>query len=143
MNLDFRTMEPKRFMELFPSTILQSAIDHHVVIKSQSTCIPPPLVTAEYPFQRPSYETACPANLFEFGPTKAAPFGSIVHGRSGDKANNSNIGFFVRNADEYPWLQSMLTVERLKQLFGDDWVPGSSDRRIERCEFPHILAVHL
>jgi hypothetical protein len=86
-----------------------------------------------------------PVSLETFGPTQLAPLGSIVHARSGDKANNSNIGFFVQHDDEYPWLQSFLTVPRLKLLFGDDWTDNTEDgaeRRVERCEFPKILAVH-
>jgi hypothetical protein len=78
-----------------------------------------------------------------FGKTRRAPLGSIVHARSGDKANNSNIGFFVRRAGEYTWLQNFLTVDRLKDLFGDDWIRGDSGRSVERVEFPNILAVHL
>ncbi|KAL2812780.1 hypothetical protein BDW59DRAFT_176909 [Aspergillus cavernicola] len=102
---------------------------------------PSPSQTREYPVQRPSYETRSPISLSHFGPTQCAPLGSIVHARSGDKADNSNIGFFVRHKDEYPWLQSFLTVPRLKELFADDW-PKDSEPAVERCEFPEICAVH-
>ena len=143
MNLDFRTMEPKPFMEMFPAVIPIQAIDHKVLVGQKAIPIPPPVKTALYPVIRPSYETKTPRDLALFGPTKSAPLGSIVHARSGDKANNSNVGFFVRNADEYPWLQSLLTVKKLKDLFGDDWTTGDTSRRVERCEFPNLLAVHL
>jgi hypothetical protein len=146
MNLDFRTMDPKPFMEIFPATINCSLLRHRIqilpdgpefsVAASPSTTKPTP---------RPSYETLHPTPLSMFGPIQQAPLGSIVHARSGDKANNSNIGFFVRNEDEYPWLQSFLTVPRLKELFGEDWLENTEDgiqRRVERCEFPGILAVH-
>ncbi|KAH8807163.1 hypothetical protein F5884DRAFT_730780 [Xylogone sp. PMI_703] len=146
MNLDFRTMDPKPFMEIFPTTIPITSIDHHINISNKTTVkIPPPTITVTYPTIRPSYETSNPVDLSSFGPTERAPLGSIVHARSGDKANNSNVGFFVRNEDEYPWLQSFLTVERIKWLFGEDWHRGGADgekRRVERCEFPNILAVH-
>jgi hypothetical protein len=101
---------------------------------------PPPSKFGEYPQSRPSYETATPIDQHSFGLTSKAPLGAIVHARSGDKGNNSNVGFFVRHADEYPWLQSFLTVKRLRALFEDDWKDGCS---VERCEFPNILAVHL
>ena len=143
MNLDFRTMDPKPFMEIFPAVIPLSAVNHRVLIGGRSIEIEMATKTATYPVFRPSYETSNPADLESFGPTEKAPLGSMVHARSGDKANNSNVGFFVRHEDEYPWLQSFLTVERLKQLFGDDWTKGDINRRIERCEFPSILAVHL
>ncbi|KAF2177074.1 DUF1446-domain-containing protein [Zopfia rhizophila CBS 207.26] len=142
MNLDFRTMDPKPFMEIFPATINLSAIDHRVVLKGKKISIQPSPLTAEYPKQRPSYETEHPVPLDSFGQTKNAPLGSIVHARSGDKANNSNVGFFVRHDDEYPWLQSFMTVDRLIALFGDDWKADECESRVERSEFPRVLAVH-
>ncbi|KAK6435650.1 hypothetical protein LTR95_008161 [Oleoguttula sp. CCFEE 5521] len=140
MNLDFRSMDPKPFMEIFPSLIPQSMIDHRVQIlgRDETITIAPPVNTEEYPVRRPSYETSNPRDLDSFGEAARAPLGSIVHARSGDKANNSNVEFFVRNADEYPWLQSMLTVEKLKTLLGTDY----GGQRIERVEFPRIWAVH-
>ena len=141
MNLDFRTMDPKPFMEIFPSMISQSAIHHQALIErlGKTIDIPPPIKTALYPAVRPSYETANPIDLSSCGRAIREPLGSVVHARSGDKANNSNVGFFVRNKDEYPWLQSMLTVEKLKELLGKDY----AGQRIERVEFPMVLAVHL
>jgi hypothetical protein len=140
MNLDFRSMEPKMFMELFPALMPLDSIDHRVLLPSGRTSIPPSRCAVVYPTERPSSETAYPTPLSSFGPTRRAPLGSIVHARSGDKGDNSNVGFFVRNKDEYPWLQSFLTVERLKQLLAEDWKKGC---RVERCEFPRIWAVHL
>ncbi|THW88659.1 DUF1446-domain-containing protein [Aureobasidium pullulans] len=138
MNLDFRTMEPKQFYEIFPATIPQATINHEAVVAGKTISIPPPRRTEHYPVQRPSSETATAIDLESFGPTERRPLGTVVHARSGDKANNSNAGFFVRHADEYPWLQSLLTVNKLKELLQDDYTGHS----IERCEFPSILAVH-
>ncbi|KAL3462122.1 hypothetical protein BJX64DRAFT_259676 [Aspergillus heterothallicus] len=142
MNLDFRTMDAKPFMEIFPVIVPLSLVDHRVAL-SDGRLIQAPAApeTRKYPIQRPSYETSCPTALSEFGPTQQAPLGSIVHARSGDKADNSNVGFFVRHADEYAWLQSFLTIPRLKELFADDW-PTNSEPRVERCELPNIWAVH-
>jgi hypothetical protein len=144
MNLDFRTMDPKPFMEIFPAIVPIEVVQHAVDMGQGKTIrIPPAKRTAEYPAVRPSYETADPVDLSSFGPVATVPLGSIVHARSGDKADNSNIGFFVRYEDEYPWLKSLLTVEKLKQLFGQDWFKCDPSRRVERVEFPKILAVHL
>lgn len=139
MNLDFRTMAPKPFMELFPGLIQNHRIRHQVALQDGGLIeieAPPQTVRVVYPRTAASSDDA---TLTSFGPVIRAPLGSIVHARSGDKANNSNVGFFVRHADEYPWLQSLLTTQRLKALFGDDWREASA---IERCEFPRILAVH-
>ncbi|KAL0765301.1 hypothetical protein CaCOL14_012050 [Colletotrichum acutatum] len=143
MSLDFRTMDPKPFMEMFPALIPQSAIDHQVLLGSgKLISVAPPQNTAIYKIERPSADTADPVDIVFLGPTEFAPLGSVVHARSGDKADNSNVGFFVRNEDEYPWLRTILTVSRLKQLLGDDWYKNNPDRRVERVEFPGINAVH-
>ncbi|EMC95207.1 hypothetical protein BAUCODRAFT_72418 [Baudoinia panamericana UAMH 10762] len=140
MNLDFRTMDPKPFMELFPAVLPLTAVDHKMLIPrlGKEVSIAPPKETKEYPYVRPSYETAHPMDLATFGPTEREPLGGIVHARSGDKANNSNVGFFVRHEDEFPWLQSLLTVKKLVELLGKDY----AGQRIERVEFPLIHAVH-
>ncbi len=144
MNLDFRTMDPKPFMEIFPAVIPLSVVHHQVDLGGGKVMeIPTATETAEYPTMRPSYETENPIDLSSLGPMVRAPLGSIVHARSGDKADNSNIGFFVRHEDEYPWLKTFLTVDRLKALFGQDWFKCDPSRRVERVEFPKILAVHL
>ncbi|WJG35106.1 uncharacterized protein FOBCDRAFT_249301 [Fusarium oxysporum Fo47] len=143
MNLDFRTMVPKPFMEMFPALMPVSAIEHRVEMSTgASHRIEPPAKTAKYPIVRPSTETHGPVDMLTFGPTEWAPLGSVVHARSGDKGDNSNVGFFVRNDDEYAWLRNLLTVSKLKQLFGDDWFKGDPERRVERVEFPGINAVH-
>lgn len=143
MNLDFRTMDLKPFMEIFPVTIPLSVLSHYVLVQEKTIEIPAPARAVQYPCIRPSYETLNTINLDSFGPMESAPLGSVVHARSGDKANHSNIEFFVRHEDEYPWLQNFLTVHGLKMLFGDDWLKGDPNRRVEHCEFPNILAVHL
>ncbi|KAJ9424236.1 DUF1446 domain-containing protein [Fusarium oxysporum] len=143
MNLDFRTMVPKPFMEMFPALMPVSAIEHRIEMSTgASHRIEPPAKTAKYPIVRPSTETHGPVDMLTFGPTEWAPLGSVVHARSGDKGDNSNVGFFVRNDDEYAWLRNLLTVSKLKQLFGDDWFKGDPERRVERVEFPGINAVH-
>jgi hypothetical protein len=144
MNLDFRTMSPKPFMEMFPALMPISAIDHRVEMSDGSFMkIDPPSVTAAYPVERPSSDTANPLDLLTFGRTRYAALGQIVHARSGDKGDNSNIGFFVRSDDEYEWLRSLLSVDQFKRLLGDDWFKGDTNRRVERVEFPGLRAVHL
>ncbi|KAB8263106.1 hypothetical protein BDV32DRAFT_156623 [Aspergillus pseudonomiae] len=143
MNLDFRMMDPKPFMEIFPAVIPLDLIHHRVTLSNGiQQDVPSTPVTRIYPTQRPSYETNVPISLNQFGATDLAPLGSIVHARSGDKGDNFNVGFFVRNSDEYPWLQSFLTIDRFKELLGDDWPQRDTEPRVERCEFTNLLAVH-
>jgi hypothetical protein len=102
MDLDFRTMQPKPFMEIYPVTVPLDCLEHQVMLPKTSTLIiiPGPSETRNYPVLRPSYETSESVDISSFGPTEEVPLGSIVHARSGDKADNSNVGFFVRHPDE-------------------------------------------
>lgn len=61
-----------------------------------------------------------------------------MHSRSGDKSSNANVGFYVRNEDEYDWLRSTLTIAYLKDLLGEEYKGGL----IERFELPNIWGVH-
>jgi hypothetical protein len=144
MNLDFRTMEPKPFMEMFPALMPLSAVDHRVEMSNGSQIrINPPIRTAVYPIIRPSSDTAEPVDLLGYGRTEFTALGKLVHARSGDKGDNSNVGFFVQHDDEYDWLRTLLSVFKFKQLLGDDWFKGNVERRVERVEFPGLRAVHL
>ncbi|KAI9149914.1 hypothetical protein HJFPF1_09660 [Paramyrothecium foliicola] len=143
MNLDFRTMTPKPFMEMFPALMPLSAIDHRVEMSNGSTLkVDAPRETRKYPILRPSSDTLNPVDLLGYGRTEFVALGKLVHARSGDKGDNSNVGFFVRHEDEYDWLRTVLSVFKFKQLLGDDWFKGNTERRVERVEFPGLRAVH-
>jgi len=58
--------------------------------------------------------------------------------RSGDKGGNANVGIWVRDESQWPWLQSFLTIERFKSLLGKEY----KGYRIERFEAPSLFAVH-
>jgi hypothetical protein len=110
---------------------------HYLFSNLPSTTIPLPPKTAEYGPQK-SYETESPIGLSTLGPTAPAALGSIVLARSGDKASDANVGVFVRRDDEWDWLRSFLTIEKVKELLGRDWSGG----RIDRFEMRNLRAVH-
>ncbi|KAH8694608.1 hypothetical protein BGZ61DRAFT_494085 [Ilyonectria robusta] len=115
------------------------AVQHRVHMESGEIIeIPSPTVTKIFPRHQPSYNTDSPVDLASFGPTTLAPLGYIVHARSGDKASNSNCGFYVRHEDEYDWLRSILSIDKVKELLGDDY----NGKLVERFELPGIWAVH-
>lgn len=87
---------------------------------------------------QPSYETQNAIDLDSFGPSTRAPLGRVAFARAGDKGSNCNVGFFAREAAEWPWLQSLLSTERFKELMG----PEFRGQKIDRMEFPHLWAVH-
>lgn len=140
MAIDMRQALGKPFFEYFPTLISQNLVEQTAHLPDGTLkSIEPPSVTSEYPkgIQKSS-NTANPVDLSSFGPTTKVPLGYIVMGRSGDKSSNCNVGLFVRHEDEWPWLRTVLSVEKMKELLGKDYRGG----RIERCEFPNIRAVH-
>jgi hypothetical protein len=66
-----------------------------------------------------------------------APLSQIAHTRSGDKGDMSNIGMIAWKMEDYPILLREVTVERVKQHFGD-MVKG----KVERFELPNLGALN-
>lgn len=142
---DPRTRLPKSYLVFYPALIKQSEV-HEVVHLLPSNSQPNGGRAAAEPVKkfedlkpRLNYEAQQPVDLAKFGSTKEAPLGDVVWARSGDKGGNVNIGFFVHEDDEYEWLQSYLTRDRVQALLGGDW---RDHYFIERCEFPGIKSVH-
>ena len=91
-----------------------------------------PECVKEYGYKREerqwSYETNNAVAVDSFGPTTRGPLGWVVLGRSGDKASDANVGFFVRQDDEYQWLCSLLTIPKIKELLGPEYNGKGVDR---------------
>lgn len=136
-HLDLRQAFPKEVFEYYVTLLPQSAIDHKVHLASgEEIEIPPPSETKAYPKLQPTKDSSPAARTY--GATVRAPLGTIVHARSGDKGSDCNVGFWVRYADEYDWLRSLLSVDTMQYLLADEYEGG----RIERCEFEGLKAVH-
>ncbi|KAM0330101.1 hypothetical protein ACHAQA_004273 [Verticillium albo-atrum] len=138
--VDARQALPKPYYEYWVSLLPQASINHvvHLPSKGLEISIPPPTETEDFVRDQETYETSNPVDLSSFGPTTRAPLGYVVHARSGDKGSDCNVGFFVRNDDEWDWLRSLLTVEKVRELLGED----DSGKPIFRFELPNISAVH-
>jgi hypothetical protein len=139
-HLDLRQAFPKEIFEYHVTLLPQSAILHQVHLASGKVIdISPPTETRTYPKLQPTQNsTSNVLNVNEFGATVPAPLGSIVHARSGDKGSDCNVGFWVRHQDEFGWLQNLLSVEFMEELLAEEY----KGKRIERCEFPGLKAVH-
>ncbi|KAK0867285.1 hypothetical protein LTS02_004233 [Friedmanniomyces endolithicus] len=141
---DIRQSAGKEFYEYWAALLPQREVRHrvHLMWDGRGVDIAVPEAVVEYGYQRGerqwSYETRSPVELGGFGPSTRAPLGWVVLGRSGDKASDANIGFFVRQDDEYQWLCSLLTIPKIKQLLG----PEYNGKGVDRFEIPGIRAVH-
>ena len=91
--------------------------------------IPPRAVSVE-PHGGPS--AAAPG-----GPTTRAPLGAVFGARSGDKGGNANLGVFARSDEAWAWLDSFLTVDRLREL-----LPEVEALEIERHRLPAIRSLN-
>lgn len=138
---DQRQSEGKPYWEYYVTLLPQSEVKHRVELPWAGKSIEIPVqknVRTDYPRDQKSYETSSPADLSSFGPTTRGPLGWIVGGRSGDKASDANVGFYVRHDDEWDWLRSVLTIEKVGQLLDG----SNKGKKIERFEIPGIRAVH-
>ncbi|OQU96349.1 hypothetical protein CLAIMM_02444 [Cladophialophora immunda] len=139
-SMDFRSRAPRSFIGYFPAVIAQTQIQEEVCFVDSGLVFNVGHVGHTRPIgQRRSYETASPVDLGRFGPTEEDILGRVVYARSGDKGGNINIGFFVHADDEFDWLRSFLTCDRMIDLIADDWRP---QYHLERVEFKNIRAVH-
>ncbi|KAJ8116175.1 hypothetical protein OPT61_g2336 [Boeremia exigua] len=138
--VDARQAVPKEYYEYWVALLPQESIKHTCYIPSKGLeiPIPAPTNTQDFLYEQDTYETNNPIDLSSLGPTTKAPLGYIVHARSGDKGSDCNVGLFVRNADEWDWLRSLLTVDKVRQLLGGD----DTGKPIFRFELPNIWAVH-
>jgi hypothetical protein len=140
-HLDLRQAFPKEVFEYYVTLLPQSKIQHQVHLTSGEVVeIEPPLETKVYAQHQPTQDSTSNAVAAEsFGATVRAPLGTIVHARSGDKGSDCNVGFWVRYADEYAWLQNLLSAEFMQEyLLGQEYKGG----RVERFEFQGLRAVH-
>lgn len=139
---DTRQASAKPYFEYYVTLIPLDACNHrtHCLFgKNKIIDIPPPSNTEPYQKNQRSYETPDPAKLSDFGETKLAPLGYVALGRSGDKASDINVGFFTRRDDEWHWLRTILTVDKIKELLGPADYSGNA---IDRFEMPNLRAVH-
>ena len=143
-HLDFRQGLPKPYFEYYVTLLPQSQVKHFVHYNGKDTLIDPPTTTKTFPDRQPSAEsTSSVVSLNSFGPTQRLPLGTIVHARSGDKGSDCNCGFWVRYADEYAWLQNLLSISTIKQLLGKEYDTSRRPKiEVDRFELPNLRGVH-
>lgn len=117
-----------------PGYVDQGVPRHTAVLDDGSTVrIPAP------PQTQPLEPTTDDAPVFpeDFGDTVRRPLGTIAGARSGDKGGNANVGVWVHSEDEFRWLDSFLTVEKLQEL-----LPETAPLRVERTRLPNLRAIN-
>ena len=136
---DQRQSEGKVYYEYYVTLLAQAEVKHRVILPWQNNStidIAPCLNVVDYPRDQPSYDTADAVDVARFGPTTRGPMGWVIGGRSGDKASDANVGFYVRYDDEWDWLRSLLSIAKVKELLDEEYKGG----KVERFEAPGIRA---
>ncbi|KAJ6507418.1 hypothetical protein C8R47DRAFT_967066 [Mycena vitilis] len=147
-HMDARLGAPRPVYEYFVTRLAQTDVQQRVHMHDGAVLeVPPPNVTRVFPAQQPSSPGAGSLRQGEFGPTVRAPLGLVAHARSGDKGSDANVGLFVSDAEQYEWLQKLLTVDGVKALLAGEYngkqiVSILSLRSQDRFELPHVRAVH-
>ncbi|KAI1316059.1 hypothetical protein F5Y16DRAFT_414737 [Xylariaceae sp. FL0255] len=109
---DLRQSMAKSYWENFVTLIPQSAWNHRV----------------HFLFDRKgSIGISLPPTMKEYE-TVDVPLGYVDLGRSRDKASDANVGLFVSTKEEWDWLRSMLSIENMKELLGEEYTGGRIDR---------------
>lgn len=134
--VDVRQGFPKPYLEYYVTLLPQSEAKHVCYLPEDGIKIDIPAPTETEPFIRDqeTYNTPHPIDLSSLGQTTRAPLGYVAHARSGDKGSDCNVGFFVRNNDEYDWLRTLLSVEKVRELLANE----DKGKPIFRFELPHI-----
>ncbi|MFF5288582.1 acyclic terpene utilization AtuA family protein [Paractinoplanes globisporus] len=70
--------------------------------------------------------------------TRRLPLGTIAGARSGDKGGDANIGVWVRDAGAYPWLENLISEERVREL-----LPETAALPLRITRLPNIHAINI
>ncbi|KAI1066847.1 hypothetical protein LB506_012164 [Fusarium annulatum] len=136
--MDFRMMSSRPYVVYEPFLVPYADTKLRVTVGKDSQFVSTPQKTKPFSGQI-TYDAHQELDIARYGDTTSAPLGMRVHARSGDKGSNANVGFWVTEEDEYDWLRSFLSIQRIKQLLGHDY---SDKWKIERFEIPNIRCVH-
>ena len=117
----------------WPALIPVDVVTHRVVLPGGEVLVVPHGPTAELPADQPSE----PRTAFDSGRTQRGPLGRVCAARSGDKGGNANIGLWTRDAESFAWLDSYLTVDRLREL-----LPEAADLAVRRYSLPQLNALN-
>ncbi len=127
-----------------PAYIPRSSVQHTVVHHDGATEVIDDPVPASTPIdpaegQRPSPYPAPTDTL-----TRKLPLGTFVHGRSGDKGGDANIGLWVKNdghpkyAERVTWLTKFMSRRRVREL-----IPEAADLEVEVYVLPNLGGVNI
>jgi hypothetical protein len=117
-----------------PALVPAELVPQHVVVLGGDRTVVDSVATAAS--ARPVAPVERSAS-FPGGEVRAAPIGRVVGARSGDKGGDANLGVFARTDEAWAWLDTFLTVERLRAL-----LPETAELEVERHRLPALRSLN-
>jgi hypothetical protein len=127
-----------------PAYIPRDSVEHTVVHADGSVEIIPNPTTTDVPLDKSEGLRPSPYPAPSDTLTRRVPLGTFVHGRSGDKGGNANIGLWVKNdghpkyAERVTWLTKYMSPRQVREL-----IPESKDLDIEVYVLPNLGGINV
>jgi hypothetical protein len=117
-----------------PALVPAELVPQEVVLLGSETVIVDSVIPAGEAAVRPA---PGPGAAVPQGPSVRAPLGKVLGARSGDKGGNANLGVFARTDEAWAWLDSFLTLERLRGL-----LPELEPLPVDRFRLPALRSLN-
>ncbi|MCD6389334.1 MAG: exopolyphosphatase, partial [Desulfobulbaceae bacterium] len=124
-------------MVYWPALVSKKHLQQKITLGEQVFLVNETVPDAESLPPKATRSTQRQAESYDHSHMVSVPLGRIFATRSGDKGGNANLGVWGTSQEAYSFLQTLLTVEKLKEL-----LPDTGEYEIERYEFPNLLAVN-
>ena len=133
----FATSAPgaaQSFGVYWPALVPADELDHAVVLDDgRRVRIPPSPTGPPVPaIESPAAPAVEPSRI-----EPGTPLGRHFGARSGDKGGNANVGVWARTDEDYAWLVTHLTADRVREL-----IPEAAGLEIRRYELANLRAVN-
>jgi hypothetical protein len=134
MTLDGLPGKPRPCGVFWPVLVPEAEVRHTLHLGDEVVEIPPAPTGPEPDLVMPAQP---PSAIVPVGRTRRTRFGDLVGARSGDKAGNANIGFWVREPGHWSWLAKYLTADRVRR-----WL-GGFEGTVRIHPLPNLLSVNV
>ena len=127
-----------------PAYVERSVVEHTVVHHDGSVEVIADPKVADQPLDRSEGLRPSPFPSPADTLTRRLPLGTFVHGRSGDKGGDANIGLWVKHdghpryAERVTWLTKYLSPRKVREL-----IPEAADLDIEVYPLPNLGGVNI
>lgn len=128
---------PEREFGVYWPALVDARLVPHRVVLGDATVLDVPRGPPAPPGERIPAVPSAPEAVPSFGPTRMMPLGRLCGTRSGDKGGNANLGVWAETDEAFRFLDSFLTIDKLKELIAE-----TRPLEVERHRFPNLRALN-